>query len=50
MSIETGIYPAFGIGVPLAVLGFLSCLKRTRKSSKLQTEGKRKRPIEKNAG
>ncbi|MDQ6863827.1 MAG: hypothetical protein M3044_08385 [Thermoproteota archaeon] len=49
MSIETGTYPAFGIGLPLAVLGFLSYLNGTRKSSKPQTEGKRKRPIEKNA-
>ena len=29
---EQGIYPAFGVGVPLAVWGFLSYLRENTKS------------------
>ncbi|MDP9289794.1 MAG: hypothetical protein M3P08_16575 [Thermoproteota archaeon] len=32
MSVEQGIYPAFGVGVPLAVWGFLSYLRENSKS------------------
>ncbi|HET7147715.1 MAG TPA: hypothetical protein VFI73_04380 [Candidatus Nitrosopolaris sp.] len=31
MSVEQGIYPAFGVGVPLAVWGFLSYLRENIK-------------------
>jgi hypothetical protein len=32
LSVEQGIYPAFGVGVPLAVWGFLSYLRENAKS------------------
>jgi hypothetical protein len=45
---EPGIYPAFGIGVPLAVWGFLSYLKDGTGISKMQKSkpsNKSKTPI-----
>jgi hypothetical protein len=40
LSVETGFIPAFGIGIPLAVLGYASYLRQRRKEPGLK-QGKK---------
>ena len=39
MSVEEGLIPAFGIGIPLAVLGYLSFLRQETIKRKKIDEG-----------
>ena len=50
MSVEQGLYPAFGIGVPLAVWGYLSYLRRNdrkNRENKSSSSGKQDRKVKK---
>jgi hypothetical protein len=53
LAMEYGIYLAFGIGVPVAVLGYLAYLKDNSRSMKKINSGmhdrRRKTPISTNA-
>jgi hypothetical protein len=50
LSLEQGAYPAFGIGVPLAIWGFMSYLRgnaRTKRENESSSSAKQERKVKK---
>lgn len=50
MSLEQGAYPAFGIGVPLAIWGLVSYLRsnaRTKHENEFSSSAKQERKVKK---